>query len=55
MAAEALISDTAFIKGCAAIGAGLAVGLAGIGAGVLRFRTAVHSYPRNNRNLRIGH
>ncbi|HIP58524.1 MAG TPA: ATPase, partial [Archaeoglobus profundus] len=30
---EALISDEAFIKGCAAIGAGLAVGLAGIGAG----------------------
>ena len=31
--AEVLISDEAFIKGCAAIGAGLAVGLAGIGAG----------------------
>ncbi|OYT34763.1 ATPase, partial [Archaeoglobales archaeon ex4484_92] len=30
---DALISDEAFIKGCAAIGAGLAVGLAGIGAG----------------------
>ena len=31
--AEALIGDEAFVKGCAAIGAGLAVGLAGIGAG----------------------
>ncbi|MDK2796193.1 MAG: hypothetical protein PWQ22_1603, partial [Archaeoglobaceae archaeon] len=26
---EAMIGDEAFIKGCAAIGAGLAVGLAG--------------------------
>jgi V/A-type H+-transporting ATPase subunit K len=29
-----LIASDAFIKGCAAIGAGLAVGLAGIGAGL---------------------
>ncbi|MDI9646077.1 MAG: ATPase [Archaeoglobales archaeon] len=31
---EALIGDEAFIRGCAAIGASLAVGLSGIGAGI---------------------
>jgi len=56
--AEALISDEAFIKGCAAIGAGLAVGLAGIGAGAGRFPWlgfAIHSHSRNHCYLRIGY